>query len=872
MFLVWGADRVLFYNDGCAAAFGRKHPAAFGRNFWDVWPELRVEGGPLFERVFRGEGVLGDRLRVVSDRGDQAARALACTCTPIHDEHGAVAGVLCPCTAIPAGLEEVANPGLVDARLAQLFEQGPSLMAMLVGPRHRIEMANPAFLRFIGNRAVIGEFVAEALPDAVEQGYLDILDRVFESAQAIGSTGSKYTVRNGGDGGAPAPGNALGEDRFVDFVCQPIVDRTGTVVGIFVEGADVTERTRAENRLRRGAETFRHLVENNPFGIYVIDADFCIVHASREARRAFAGVEPLIGRDFGEAMRRIWPERVARLVIERIRATLATGEPYAMPSSVERRADSGEVEAYDWRIERIVRPDDRFGVVFYFYDLTERKRWEEQLLASEDRLNIALRAANAGVFDWNIETGDIVWSEGHFTLLGLEPRSQTPDYALWRRHVHPDDVDRVERAIAAAIDSGDYYRIDYRVVCVDGVERWIQAQGLLIERPDHSRRMVGVVVDIHERKRAEQTLREADARKDEFLATLSHELRNPLAPLRTAARLLNSPDLPPEELVWVRGVIERQVGHMAWLLDDLLDIARITQGKLELKKRAVGLPGVIEAAGEAVRPMMDAKHHRLELSLPAEPVSLEADPVRLAQILSNLLTNAAKYTDDGGRISLSARVLGDALRLSIKDNGIGIAAACLPRVFDMFAQIDGGASRSEGGLGIGLALVKGLVQLHGGSVTAESAGTGLGSEFTVCLPLPMAASEPPPQPAGEQRSTSRVRRILIADDNADAADSLAMLLELDGHEVRVAHAGREALEIAGSFLPDVALLDIGMPELNGYAVAKELRREPWGDAVHLIALTGWGQEEDRQRARDAGFDHHMTKPIDLEELEKILSA
>jgi CheY-like chemotaxis protein len=349
-------------------------------------------------------------------------------------------------------------------------------------------------------------------------------------------------------------------------------------------------------------------------------------------------------------------------------------------------------------------------------------------------------------------------------------------------------------------------------------------------------------------------------------------LRNPLAPIRTAAQILGSPKLAPQQLQWAHNVIQRQVGHMALLLDDLLDIARITLGKLEIKKEPVRLTEVVDSAVEAARPLLDGKHHHFSVSLPAAELLLNADPLRLSQVLSNLLTNSAKYTDPAGHIELSVSVQDNVLCLSVKDDGIGIARDSLGRIFEMFSQVDSASERAEGGLGIGLALVKGIVDLHGGSVSALSAGPGLGSEFIVRLPLaPVNSTTLSVSDADGLPSAVAGRRVIVADDNKDAADALAMLLELSGHEVRVAHGGRAALSLAQTFRPDVAILDIGMPDLSGYDVAAQIRREPWGGAIFLIALTGWGRDDDRQRSTNAGFDQHMTKPVNPEKLEAFLS-
>jgi PAS domain S-box-containing protein len=374
---------------------------------------------------------------------------------------------------------------------------------------------------------------------------------------------------------------------------------------------------------------------------------------------------------------------------------------------------------------------------------------------------------------------------------------------------------------------------------------------------------------------SEAALRDADHRKDVFLATLSHELRNPLAPIRNAARLLEAPTLTADELQRSRLIISRQVRHMASLLDDLLDVSRITRGILTLKKEVVGLKMLFEAAVETARPAIDAKRHTLTVEWPAESVRIEADPLRLTQVVTNLLTNAAKYTDPDGRITLGSRTEGRTLIIYVRDTGIGLAPQMLTKVFEMFSQVAPDTGHSDGGLGIGLALVKGLVDLHGGRVEARSAGLEQGSEFVLHFPDSLVDAAPPTEPAVDiepPAMAQRKLRVLIADDNRDSAESLGMLLELSGHEIYLAHNGLDALAVAKANLPDVALLDIGMPGMDGYQVAAGIRREPWGAPMMLIAITGWGQEDNKRTARTAGFDHHLTKPMDSVVLESILAT
>ena len=379
-------------------------------------------------------------------------------------------------------------------------------------------------------------------------------------------------------------------------------------------------------------------------------------------------------------------------------------------------------------------------------------------------------------------------------------------------------------------------------------------------------------VDVTSIVQAETALREADVRKDVFLATLSHELRNPLAPIRTAARLLEAPNIAPAQLSRAQAIITRQVNHMSSLLDDLLDVARITRGSFPLKKELIEIKSLIDAAVEAAQPAMAAKRHTLRVEIPEIPILVNADPVRMTQVLSNLLTNAAKYTPSGGIITVGCRLDAQDLVVFVRDNGIGLSPEAIPQIFEMFTQIQSESEVSEGGLGIGLALTKGLVQLHGGRITAKSAGLGKGSEFLICLPRSLVTEEPQAFGKSDGEADLRVsRRVLLADDNRDGAESLSMLLELSGHEVHVAHSGAQALEVANQIRPDVAVLDIGMPDLSGYEVAERIRREPWGAGITLIALTGWGQQDDKRRAEASGFDHHCTKPVDPDELQRLIS-
>jgi signal transduction histidine kinase len=367
--------------------------------------------------------------------------------------------------------------------------------------------------------------------------------------------------------------------------------------------------------------------------------------------------------------------------------------------------------------------------------------------------------------------------------------------------------------------------------------------------------------------------RDADRRKDEFLATLAHELRNPLAPIRQAALISKAPTATDAQKRWSHDVIDRQVQHMSLLLDDLLDISRVTRGTLALRMQSTELSSVIDTAVETARPTIDSKRHVLTVDMPPDPIRFTVDPLRVAQVLSNLLTNAAKYTDPEGQIRLIARCEADDVVICVADSGIGISATTLPRVFNMFSQVHSTTDRSEGGLGIGLALAQGLIELHGGTIDARSEGLGCGSEFTVRLPRRAAMA--PVQTVANGSPSSQVtlqRRILIADDNRDSAETLAALLRMEGHEVTSVHDGPVALSVFGELKPDVALLDIGMPGLTGYEVARKMRQAVPRLPLTLIAITGWGQDIDKERAYAAGFDHHLTKPVDPQRLVELLKS
>jgi len=378
--------------------------------------------------------------------------------------------------------------------------------------------------------------------------------------------------------------------------------------------------------------------------------------------------------------------------------------------------------------------------------------------------------------------------------------------------------------------------------------------------------------EVAERARAERALQEADSSKDEFLAMLAHELRNPLAPIRNALQLMRMDPSEPR-LQWAQEVIHRQLVSLTRLVDDLLDVSRITRGKITLSRQPLDIATLINQAIETIEPLVLEREHQLALRVPPEPMRVDGDPTRLTQALANVLGNAAKYTERGGRIDLICTRRGADVEIRVRDNGIGIPAELLPRIFDLFTQLDRRSDQAHSGLGIGLALVRRLLEMHGGTISALSEGAGTGSEFVICLPL-LAETAVRTEAENDAQHTdvpAIPRRILVADDNADALESLATVLRLRGHEVFSASNGAIALEAAGRHVPEVALLDIGMPLLDGYEVARRIRAQEWGKAMTLVAVTGWGQDADRRRSREAGFDTHLVKPLDLDQLSNLLA-
>jgi PAS domain S-box-containing protein len=703
-----------------------------------------------------------------------------------------------------------------------------------------------------------------------------------------------------------------GTERPIDDSAAPIRDALGHILGCVLVFRDITERRRVEQQLADDAARIASIVNHVISGIIAIDEKGTVEAFNPAAERLFGyTVEEVIGQN----VKMLMPEPFHSEHDGYIANYLRTGQAkiIGIGREVEGRRKDGSTFPMDLAVSKFEYSGRRYftGIVG---DITERKQAEEALRQSESTLRKTaedLRAKEAEL--------DLVISRTPLLLIRC---SRDRRYVFVNRAAaeflgrpaeeiigHPIVEIMGEAAVATVtpyIDrvlQGESVEFEIEIPYARPGRRFMR----VLYTPDHdaSGDVIGWVAtlsDITERRqlererderaaelavalgkrteeakraeKAEQLLREADRRKDEFLATLAHELRNPLAPLLNALELMRRADDNKPLMEQARGMMERQTSQLVRLVDDLLDISRITQGKLQLRKERVALGDVLVAAIEIARPLIDASAHELTVTMPPQAIHVQADRIRLAQVFSNLLNNAAKYTEKAGHIWLTAERQGDEVVISVRDTGIGISPEHMEQIFKMFSQMAPALERSQGGLGIGLSVVKGLVELHGGTIEARSGGPGKGSEFTVHLPAVDVPTERPQEPDddGEKVCTGRKCRILVVDDLRVAADSMAMLLQMMGHDTRTAYDGLEALQTAAAFQPDVVVLDIGLPKMDGYDVARHIRREPWGGKMALVALTGWGMEEDKRRALEAGFDHHLTKPVKAADLEKLLAG
>jgi PAS domain S-box-containing protein len=660
-----------------------------------------------------------------------------------------------------------------------------------------------------------------------------------------------------------------GTERITDFACIPIKDESGKVLFVFATGMDITERVSAERNLHA-----MHILESITQGFFALDPEWRFTYVNREAQRILARPpNELIGKS-------IWSEYPGLRGSEFEPAFRKAMEKRVTPSAVTACYEE-RGRWYDMQVYPVAE-----GIAVYFRDVTtevEAQAERERLTAETERQRAMYEAALSN-------TPDLVYvvdanqrfmyaNEALLKMLGKRRDDVVGKdclelgYPPWHAQMHSQEIEHV-------VSTRLTVRSEVPFVGPEGHRVYDYILVPVLARDGTVAAVAGTARDITHRKAAEQAIREhaealrvADRAKDEFLATLAHELRNPLAPLRSALHLLRESGEPDESTSSLIELMERQLDHLIRLVDDLLEMSRITRGTFTLRKERIQLADVLRNAIDTSKPLIESAHHSLSVMLPEEPLWLEGDPVRLAQIVANLLNNAARYTEDRGRICVRAERQGDMAEISVIDTGIGIAPDVLPRVFEMFERGTEIAARG-GGLGIGLSLAQRLAAMHGGSVEAHSAGPGKGSRFVVRLPLAAApgAERRIVERDGKGSAKSSLPRILVVDDNRDAAVTLAMILKSFGAETAIACSGPEALEKFGEWCPSIVFLDIGMPRMDGYEVARRIRAEHPDRRPTLIALTGWGQREDRRKAREAGFDHHIVKPADIRALRDLVTS
>ncbi len=625
---------------------------------------------------------------------------------------------------------------------------------------------------------------------------------------------------------------------------------------------EALERSRVLRGLRESEQRYRTMVETTPECVTLLARDGTLLQINAAGMRMLESDESAIGTSIYDMIAPESRERFRRFNEQVCGGGGGTLEFDIIGRSGTRRS-----------METTGAPlpvSDGFRQLGITRDVTAR-------VAATKRLDYTVRLSGVGFWYCDLPFGVLQWDPRVKAHFFMPPDARITIETFYER-IHPDDRERTRAAIDASIEQRASYDVIYRTVHpTTGDFKFIRALGGTTYGDDGTpTRFDGVTVDVTDQKREEERvaglydqLREEERRKDEFLATLAHELRNPLAPIRTGIELLQTGG--ETERPKVVATMARQLGHLVRMVDDLLDISRVKLGKVSLHRESTNLRAVMDSAVETTRPLVEARGHTLDVLLPDEGFVLDADPTRLGQVFANLINNAAKFTPKGGRITVGADVQGADLVVRVTDTGVGIPADMLPRVFDMFTQLDRATEHAQGGLGVGLTLVRGLVEMHGGSVEATSGGAGAGTTFTVRLPRATAVA-PPAQQTSTTEKRTRGLRILVVDDNVDAAEMLAMLLEVEGNETRLSHTGEAALVDMLEFAPDLVLLDIGLPEISGYEVARRVRANAQIHQPVLVALTGWGSEEDRRRAHEAGFDQHLVKPVDMAKLRSVLDS
>lgn len=855
-------DRELRYvriNDQLAGFNGIPAAAHLGRTVAEIVPNLEATVRTVTERILQtGEAVSNHEFCGETAAKPGMKRYWKESWYPVRDGEGKIIGfgaVVEDITARKQSEEAVARlAAIVESSHDALF--GEDLEGIITSWNQGAE-------QIFGYRAeeIVGTSIMRLVPANRQAAELELQRQIVAGEKG----GTFETIRLNKDG----------REFPASITIAPLKDAAGKVIGTSRVVRDITERTRAEEALRGNAALFSTLIAQAPMGTYVVDAQFRIQKVNAQAMPVFATVQPLIGRDFKEVVEILWGSDVGEQVLRVFRNTLETGERYISPPFTEQRHDLGIEQTYEWETQRVVLPDGLYGVVCYFHEVTESARATAALRASQDRMRLAAEATGVGIWEWNVLTDTIRWDAQLFRIYGIEP---TPDglvhYCDWSGAVLPEDLAENEAILQDTVrragQSSREFRIRRRS---DGECRHIRAVETVRKNvAGQTEWVVGTNLDITERKAANLALRaakdaaeQANASKDRFLAILSHELRTPLNPvLMAVAALENDPGLRPEvreDLAMIRRNVELETR----LIDDLLDLSRITSGKVALKSQAVELNEAVLHVCGICHPQLLEKNIRLETDLGGHVGSVFADPARLRQILWNVLKNAVKFTPASGSVRVRTARLGpDRCEVRVEDNGIGIPANVLPRIFEAFEQGEAHITQQFGGLGLGLAITRALVELQGGTIRAESAGLGQGATFTIELPGQPAppVTAPPPDGAGAPAAGAPLR-VLLVEDHADTARTLARLLRRAGFEVITAADVAGALSAAEREAPDLLVSDLGLPDGTGHELMRAVRtRRP----LPGIAMSGYGMKEDLNRSLEAGFAEHLVKPVTMPDL------
>ncbi|QOY93042.1 PAS domain S-box protein [Massilia sp. UMI-21] len=890
-FLAWAPRFDLFYNDAYVPLLGNKASDALGQPMPEVWSEVWDSVGPYARRVLEGESFVFENFATTLERHGYPEQAwFTFSYSPVRDDDGVVRGMICTVIEVTDRVRALAQHKQAEERLALSLEASGNIGTWSYDLDTAATHVDERFARLFQVEAALAREGTELVR------FTDMIhpsDRpaVLEAIDHAILTESLYDVeyripqRSGLDVWVNARGKVFanaetGGRRFAGIAVD-ITDRKRA------EQARIDSERQALAASRRADESARRLdvlLDAAPVGIVYADAAGRLQLANASNRRIW-GAHPhrATVEEYGE-WKGWWPagsDRAGQRV-------LAHEWPIAHAlGGVDQAGGVFEIEPFDSPgVRRTIlvqaaairdRDGAMAGAVAANMDITAQVAAEHAMKDSEAKFRLIANVIPQMV--WSADAGgrsDYVntrWSE--FT--GVPEQRIAGDG--WADIVHPDDLPELRARWGHSVATGEPFEVEHRLVHRSGEYRWVLNRALpSLDEAGKPTRWMGTLTDIHDKKTGEDELRAQARRKDEFLAMLAHELRNPLAPISNAAQLLAMSTLDPQRVRQSSEVIIRQVRHMTSLVDDLLDVSRVTRGLVELERERVDIKSVVASAVEQARPLIEARGHALDQHMVSRRCWVRGDRIRLVQVVVNLLNNAAKYTGQGGTIALSVDADAGNVTIAVRDNGIGIDRAMLPHVFGLFTQAERTPDRSQGGLGLGLALVHSLVQLHGGRVVAHSQGLGMGSTFTVTLPVVDGAAGTAaggPGPAASPAAAAGPgagRRILVVDDNIDAALSLAEVLRSLGHTVASAHDSHAALAQARAARPDIYILDIGLPDIDGYALARRLREDADTGRATLIALTGYGQSHDRVLARSAGFDHHFVKPVDLAALVETIDA